>query len=187
MHVAAAFVEHGVTPDVVPTAPKALAKVVFPSGVEANLGDELAPTQVQNAPTVTWEFEPDTLYTIAFTDPDAYSRENPTVGEFEHWVVANIPGNDVSKGLILSEYCGAGAPKGTGLHRYVFLVYKQSKKIENVDTKIPRYQIMRSIEKRMHWKVAKWAEEHGLSLVAGNFFQAQWDGYVPWIVNQAEP
>jgi phosphatidylethanolamine-binding protein (PEBP) family uncharacterized protein len=47
-----------------------------------------------------------------------------------HWVVVNIPGSDVSKGDVLSTYIGAGPPKGTGLHRYVFLVYEQSAKIK---------------------------------------------------------
>lgn len=42
----------------------------------------------------------------------------------------NIPGNDVAKGQTLSEYVGSGPPKGTGLHRYVMLVYKQPGRIQ---------------------------------------------------------
>ena len=60
------------------------------------------------------------------TDPDAPSRANPFVGEVRHWLVVNIPGNDLVKGDTIAEYRGSGAPKGTGLHRYIFLLYKQN-------------------------------------------------------------
>lgn len=49
--------------------------------------------------------------------------------EWHHWLVVNIPGNDIGKGETLSEYVGSGPPKGTGLHRYVMLVYKQPGKL----------------------------------------------------------
>lgn len=45
--------------------------------------------------------------------------------EWHHWLVVNIPGNDIARGETLSEYVGSGPPKGTGLHRYVLLIYKQ--------------------------------------------------------------
>jgi len=47
-------------------------------------------------------------------DPDAPSRADPKFREWHHWCVANIPGADVSKGDVLSEYVGSGPPKGTG-------------------------------------------------------------------------
>lgn len=59
-------------------------------------------------------------------DPDAPSRDKPTFRSFKHWAVINIPGADVGKGDEITEYIGAGPPNGTGLHRYVFLIYKQS-------------------------------------------------------------
>ena len=52
------------------------------------------------------------LYDVA--DPDAPSRADPKFREWHHWCVANIPGADISKGEVLSEYVGAGPPKGTG-------------------------------------------------------------------------
>ena len=47
-------------------------------------------------------------------DPDAPSRQDPKFREWHHWLVVNIPGNDVSKGDVLSMYVGAGPPEGTG-------------------------------------------------------------------------
>lgn len=65
--------------------------------------------------------ETNSVSTCLITDPDAPSRADPTWREWRHWLVGNIPGTDISKGEVLSEYIGAGPPKGTGLHRYVFL------------------------------------------------------------------
>lgn len=59
-------------------------------------------------------------------DPDAPSRAEPKFRPFKHWAVINIPGSDVTKGDEITEYIGAGPPNKTGLHRYVFLVYKQT-------------------------------------------------------------
>ena len=66
-------------------------------------------------------------------DPDAPSRNDPKFREWHHWLVVNIPGSDVSKGDAVAEYIGAGPPKGTGLHRYVFLAYKQTGKVNFSD------------------------------------------------------
>lgn len=104
-------------------------QITYPSGVEVNLGNELTPTQVKDLPTVEYTADPNKFYTLVMTDPDAPSRIEPTYREFKHWVVVNIPGNDVVKGENLAEFVGSGPPMGTGLHRYVFLVYEQPQKL----------------------------------------------------------
>lgn len=73
---------------------------------------------------------------LLFSDPDAPSRKEAK-DQVKHWLVGNIPGNEVKKGEILAEYRGSGAPKGTGLHRYVFLVFKQNGKIAFEEKRIP--------------------------------------------------
>lgn len=47
-------------------------------------------------------------------DPDAPSRANPKFGEWLHWLIVNIKGNDVSSGEVIDDYVGAGPPQGTG-------------------------------------------------------------------------
>lgn len=42
----AKFTEHGVVPDVLSVAPSSVAEVTWPSGVKAELGNVLTPTQV---------------------------------------------------------------------------------------------------------------------------------------------
>lgn len=72
------------------------------------------------------------------SDPDAPSRANPTVGEVRHWYVVNIPGNKVSEGETLFDFIGSGPPKDTGLHRYVFVAFKQpSGKLEFDEPRVP--------------------------------------------------
>lgn len=100
-------------------------KVSYPSGVFAKLGNELTPTQVKDKPIVSWDAENCSYYTLMLVDPDAPTRANPTDREFRHWLVVNIPGNAVGLGDEVTGYIGSGPPEGSGLHRYVLLIYKQ--------------------------------------------------------------
>ncbi|XP_075919555.1 phosphatidylethanolamine-binding protein 1-like isoform X1 [Petromyzon marinus] len=80
-----------------------------------SLGAELTPTQVKDKPTILeWDgCDPKSLYTIILTDPDAPSRDKPKFREWHHYLVMNVPGNDISRGDVLSEYVGSGPPQGT--------------------------------------------------------------------------
>lgn len=97
----------------------------YPSGVKVDFGKELTPTQVNTQPQVTWDAEKGTYYTLIMVDPDAPSRANHPFREVRHWLVMNILESAVENGDQVSEYRGSGPPKGTGLHRYIFLVFKQ--------------------------------------------------------------
>lgn len=121
--------EHQVIPDVIDVVPPAIAEVKF-GGVEVSSGTVLTPTQTKSPPThLTWPSEDGTLYTLCMTDPDAPSRQKPKFREWHHWLVVNIPGCAVSEGETLSQYVGSGPPKDTGLHRYVYLVFRQKGKL----------------------------------------------------------
>lgn len=54
-------------------------------------------------------------------DPDVPSRADPKKSQVKHWLVINIPGNQVDKGHIESEYFGPGPEKGSG---WFFLIYR---------------------------------------------------------------
>lgn len=95
----------------------------------AKLGDELTPTQVRTAPWLTWEAEEEAFYTLMMIDPDVPSRENRELGEVRHWLVMNIPECFVESGDEIIQYLGSGPQNGTGLHRYIFLVWKQDNEI----------------------------------------------------------
>ena len=83
---------------------------------------------MKNEPEVTYTAEENSFYILLMTDPDAPSRQNPAYGEILHWLVVNIPGNKIKEGETKTVYIGAGAPKDTGLHRYIFFVFKQNAK-----------------------------------------------------------
>lgn len=145
-------------------------------------GNVLTPTQVKDIPVeVSWPAEPSSLYTLCMTDPDAPSRLAPKFREWHHWLVVNIPGSSVAKGTTLSEYVGSGPPKGTGLHRYVFLVYKQPAALSPDEKRLTN----RSGDGRGCFSIRNFAKKYNLGApVAGNFYQAEWDDYVPKLYEQ---
>ncbi|KAI6239081.1 hypothetical protein M3Y99_00611100 [Aphelenchoides fujianensis] len=173
---AEAFKKHGVVPDVINAPPLKVAEVSFDSGAKADLGNVLKPEQVQNPPTVKWEAEENALYTLIKTDPDAPSRKDPKFGEWHHYLVVNIPGNRVESGEVISEYIPAGPPKDTGLHRYVYLIYKQKGKIHDAEHGVLKF----SANRRNNYNARDFVKKHGIqdNLIAGNFYQAQHDSSV---------
>ncbi|XP_037958185.1 protein D3 [Teleopsis dalmanni] len=179
--ISASMEKNGVVPDVIPCAPKEIAKICYASGATVCEGNVLTPTQVKDQPTVTWNADPNALYTLCMTDPDAPSRKEPTFREWHHWLVGNIPGNKVAEGEVLSAYVGSGPPEGTGLHRYVFLIFKQNCKLTFDEKRLPN----NSGDGRGGFKIAEFAKKYALGTpVAGNFYQAEWDDYVPELYKQ---
>lgn len=134
------------------------------------LGNELTPSDVKQSPRVNWNTKKSTYYTLAMVDPDAPSRLEPTYREVIHWLVVNIEENDLTTGDAIFEYLPSGPPKGTGLHRYVQLVYKQKGKL-TIGGNIT--------DDRKHFSIRNFAKEYDLGQpFAGNFFVAQWDSSV---------
>ncbi|XP_016970322.2 protein D3 [Drosophila rhopaloa] len=175
------FITHQVVPDVIPEPPNQLLKVTYSNNLVAKDGVELTPTQVKDQPTVEWDAQPGEFYTLIMTDPDAPSRAEPKFREFKHWVLVNIAGNDLASGEAIAEYIGSGPPQGTGLHRYVFLLYKQSGKLEFDEERVSN----KSRKDRPKFNAAKFAKKHQLgNPIAGTFYQAQYDDYVPKLHQQ---
>ncbi|XP_043304373.1 phosphatidylethanolamine-binding protein 1-like [Cervus canadensis] len=147
------------------------------------LGKVLTPTQVKNRPTsITWDgLDPGKLYTLVLTDPDAPSRKDPKYREWHHFLVVNMKGNDVGSGTVLSDYVGSGPPKGTGLHRYLWLVYEQKGPLKCDEPILGN----RSGDRRGKFKVASFRKKYELGTpVAGTCYQAEWDDYVPKLYEQ---
>lgn len=168
--------KHGVVPDVLEAAPKHVTEITYTKGVKVDLGNTLTPTQVKDSPSVKWNIQDDGFYLLCMTDPDAPSRKSPKFREWHHWLVGNIPGGNVEIGEVLSGYIGAGPPKGTGLHRYVFVIYKQKGKITFNEKRLSS----NSGEERGKFCIRDFAKKYQLGEpISANFFQAEWDDYVP--------
>ncbi|EDW11373.2 protein D3 [Drosophila mojavensis] len=173
--------ENCIVPDVISKAPKSVVSLEYDGGICVQPGVVLTPTQVKCEPRVKWEADPSKLYTLCMTDPDAPSRKDPKFREWHHWLVGNIPGNNLSKGQVLSAFIGSGPPPDTGLHRYVFLVYEQPCKLDFDEKPLPN----NSADGRGGFKIAKFAEKYNLGdPIAGNFYQAEYDDYVPILYKQ---
>ncbi|TKC37143.1 hypothetical protein EI555_002473 [Monodon monoceros] len=147
------------------------------------LGKVLTPTQVKNRPTsIAWDgLDPGKLYTLVLTNPDAPSRKDPKYREWHHFLVVNMNSNDISSGTVLSDYVGSGPPKGTGLHRYTWLVYEQDRPLKCDEPILSN----RSGDHRGKFKVANFRKKYELGApVAGTCYQAEWDDYVPKLNEQ---
>ncbi|CAI4046645.1 hypothetical protein N7582_003862 [Saccharomyces uvarum] len=132
----------------------------------------------------------DDLFTLVMTDPDAPSKTDHKWSEFCHLVESDLKllnkSTHESAGATdffasefnstgsrtLVEYMGPAPPKGSGPHRYVFLLFKQPKGVDS--SKFSK------IRDRPNWGysspatgVYKWAQENNLKLVASNFFYAE--------------
>lgn len=123
------FKEAGIIPDVLDDIKPTLElEVKFPKG-RIHHGTELRPSEAAHAPHVHWQAAAGAKHLLMMVDPDAPSRATHTYRNWRHWIVADIPGGDVSKGHTVSDYVGPGPPQGTGLHRYIFLLFEQPKEI----------------------------------------------------------
>ncbi|XP_043102190.1 phosphatidylethanolamine-binding protein 4 isoform X2 [Puntigrus tetrazona] len=68
-------------------------------------------------------------YTLLMVDPDAPSRQKPSRAYWRHWLLVDAKGEALQRGdagaVELSAYARPTPPRGTGLHRYQFLVFEQ--------------------------------------------------------------
>lgn len=115
--------------------------------------------------------------TVALTDPDAPSRDNPEWSQICHWVATNVHLSSLSNESLLENLNGQtslteimpykppGPPPKTGKHRYVFVALAPTNgTTEPLDLSTPR--------DRQHWGfdgeragLREWARENGLGVV----------------------
>lgn len=128
--VESSFRSAGIVSDVVDRAPSDFLEVNF-GNATVSLGNELTPTQVINAPTVSWPvYNHTAIYTLIMIDPDVPSRGNRSMGESKVWLVGNIQRNNVATGETIVEYISPAPSNGSWHHRYVFLAYLQPNRID---------------------------------------------------------
>jgi len=124
--------------------------------------------------------------TVALTDPDAPSRDNPKWSQICHWIATDVHlstnGDDDfllgthKEHQTLTEimpYKPPGPPPKTGKHRYVFVALAPTNgTTERLNLSTPK--------DRQHWGfegeragLREWARENGLGVVGANFVYAQ--------------
>ncbi|XP_076631635.1 protein D2 [Colletes latitarsis] len=174
-NVKSAFEGAKIVSDIIDAAPTEKIEVKYGDKV-VDFGNELTPSDTQQIPEIHYKHEGGVLYTLVMTDPDAPTRKGYN-REFRHWLVGNIPEENVAKGEVLAEYVGPAPPKGSGKHRYVFLVYKQNQGSITFDE---RRLSNRDGPQRKRFSIKKFAEKYSLEgPIAGNFMIAEYDDNVP--------
>jgi len=178
------YLDHLIIPDVLDEAPPTTCDVVFPSGAKAILGNEIPAKDVKEQPSsVRYPFEKGAYYTLLIADVDTQNPEkNEGVVQWQQWVVMNIPDDDMSKGQVLSEYIGSGPLPGTGLHRYLILVFKQSSQLR------PQEPYYNDAESDRKFSVRDFIKKYDLGKpIAANFYQTKYDDSVRKLYNENQP
>ena len=176
-----------VVPDVMGSfVPMTSLNLTYSGGAVVEYGKLIAPSELAQPPAVKFALEPDrdaaTLHTLMMVDPDAPSRDKPTQGEWLHWLVYDIPGNDTALGTTLVEYappapkpCPASDELCLSEHRVTFILWEQSHgplQLHAEDKAIGA----RDTKGRAKYKARDFAARHRLGMhLAMNFLETRHD------------
>ncbi|KAF8782389.1 Protein D1-like protein [Argiope bruennichi] len=133
------------------------AKMIEYDGVPVTCGNLLSRKVTHDPPTVVeYKADKSKLYTLIMFDPDVTTPQNPDVADFRHWLVENIPGDDVKSGDMISPYFPTNPAPYSDAHRYTFVVYEQpeGKKLNDNFPNKPN--------KRTHFDLNKFIEDRNL-------------------------
>ncbi|CAK1600995.1 unnamed protein product [Parnassius mnemosyne] len=150
-------------------------------------GNVIKPAEALEKPLVTYESNENTLWTLVLTNLDGHLTENDK--EYVHWLVANIPSNSIEQGDTIVDYLRPFPLKGTGYHRYVFVLYKQNEKLSYDLQKVTHNS---SLEDRTFY-TRDWYQKYqdNITPVGLAFFQSDWDqtvkDYFHNVLNKKEP
>nr|XP_020660767.1 39S ribosomal protein L38, mitochondrial [Pogona vitticeps] len=144
-------------------------------------GNLITPTEALNPPEVSFEADEGSLWTLLLTNLDGHLRDSNL--EYVHWLVANIPGNRIEEGEEICHYFPAFPAKGTGYHRYVFLLFKQDQQIDFTEDVRPKP--CHSLNMRT-FKTFDFYKKHQSDMTPAGlaFFQCHWDDSVTKIFHQ---
>ncbi|KAI7163617.1 dynamin GTPase [Hortaea werneckii] len=168
----------------------------------AHVGNTVDPEKLQESPKTTLSslnhgedttetsplLKPEEMQlTVALTDPDAPSRENPEWAQVCHWIATSPPRHRsadderLDTDLVTKQphwedimpYKPPGPPPKTGKHRYVFVV------LAPLNGTKEALNLVKPAD-RQHWGYEKadmglreWADEMGLEVLGANFVYAQ--------------
>merc|ERR1711871_373794 len=165
----------------------------------ADWGNDIRPRNMVSPPAVcTWEvveYLKDSLQTLVFVGLDLPHRWNASEGEYQQWVVVNIPGNRISAGDVLTAYQGPAPPTpprgkapSFGRHRYAYILFKQPGRIDpsaavsgndRGDAGVGFIEGSQT-DGRKKFSTREFVVKHSLGLpVAVNFLEARHDPKVP--------
>ncbi|KAJ7752638.1 phosphatidylethanolamine-binding protein [Mycena metata] len=165
--------------------PTAFLSIVLPSGPAA-IGAEVALSETVEPPKIEIKAAPsdedvgadglvktEARYTLAMLDPDAPSAAQPTSSQFRHWVITGLQpdveftGPAVQTTTAANTYRPPGPPKGSGLHRYTFVLFREP---PNFSLPEGASELDDSVEARRRWDAVKFGERNGLQIVGATYY-----------------
>ncbi|XP_059046394.1 large ribosomal subunit protein mL38 isoform X1 [Achroia grisella] len=137
-------------------------------------GNVVKPKEAIKYPSVGYESDANSLWTLSLTSLDGHLTEANK--EYVHWLIANIPGDSIEKGDTIVEYLQPFPLKGTGYHRYVFVLYKQDGK---VSYDLPKVTSSSPLEART-FITREWYQKYQDNITPTGlaFYQTDWDDSV---------
>ncbi|XP_031091109.1 protein HEADING DATE 3A-like [Ipomoea triloba] len=141
-------------------------RVIYNNEVDIRNGCEMRPSQLINPPRVEiGGHDLRTFYTLVMVDPDAPSPTSPTLREYLHWLVTDIPGTTGAS--FGNEAIFYEPPRPSmGIHRFVFVLFRQLGR-----------QTVYAPHWRQNFNTRNFAELYNLGLpVAVTYFNGQREG-----------
>ncbi|XP_059181400.1 39S ribosomal protein L38, mitochondrial [Centropristis striata] len=139
---------------------------------QVHYGNRLTPTEAASVPQISFDAEEGSLWTLLLTSPDEHLLDNEA--EYVHWLVGNIPGGSVQAGEELCHYLPPFPARGTGFHRYIYVLFKQEGPINFQEDVRP--SPCHSLVDRS-FKTVDFYRKHQDNMTPAGlaFFQSQWD------------
>nr|XP_018905763.1 PREDICTED: protein D1-like isoform X1 [Bemisia tabaci] len=142
---------------------------------ELEIGRFWFPLDLRYPPTrVAWPKQyVRSYYTLIMTDLDYPAERDNSEAEYLHWMVGNIEGPPENRqNETIVQYIGPYPKQGTGLHRYVFYLFRQPKKIKWPYD--PILSTFRNESRRRRFSTRRFASKHKLGMPeAFTFFLGQ--------------
>ena len=149
-------------------------KIMYSEGAPLQSCDVLTAETASNMPIVHFKGRADCLYTLVMVDIDYPSRENSAHEHMVHWMIVNILGSggeptNATSGTTVFPYHPIDPFYESGMHRYIFLLFKQGKRISEGEF----------LDRRHNFDIRGWATLHGHGDPVGiHGFESSWDTYV---------
>ena len=152
-------------------------KVTYSETVEAHDSVALSPEDTCKIPKVQFHGAEGSLYSLLLFDIDYPSRHHPSERKHVHWMIVNIPGSgaltNAASGQTVLPYLVVAPFHGSGLHRYVFLLFKQSVHFDG------KQVINLEMFNRKKADIDNLTLTYGLGSPIGiNVFESQWTSFV---------
>jgi len=132
--------KESLVPNKLAEAPPQTAKIYWAhSSTRVTPGEAIDSIKMTDRPGIRWTYDPSALYTILCLD-EGIPDLQPANLAYIHWMVSNVPGDKVYAGDENYEYVPPFGfqldsnqelvDDGSPLHAILFLVYKQSERVE---------------------------------------------------------